>query len=187
MGPGRARAARSAGLHQDQPTVVAGGTKHWAAEDLHQAIAAMTADAAEMSVFAVAARARVRRSFIHRRPDLHAVLAAADPPTAGTDPGQATTTVSRRSLLADNANLHEHAHRLQRRINDLEARLSELLGAHAADCIGLGPLDTADVAAELEETRQRVLDLQRILEERDEELGAAREAHRRLMAEINRT
>ena len=147
----------------------------------------MTADAAEMSVFAVAARARVRRSFIHRRPDLHAVLAAADPPTAGTDPGQATTTVSRRSLLADNANLHEHAHRLQRRINDLEARLSELLGAHAADCIGLGPLDTADVAAELEETRQRVLDLQRILEERDEELGAAREAHRRLMAEINRT
>ena len=115
------------------------------------------------------------------------MLAAADPPTAGTDPGQATTTVSRRSLLADNANLHEHAHRLQRRINDIEARLSELLGAHAADCIGLGPLDTADVAAELEETRQRVLDLQRILEERDEELGAAREAHRRLMAEINRT
>lgn len=38
----------------------------------------------------------------------------------------------------------------------------------------------------LEETRHRVLDLQRILEERDEELGAAREAHRRLMAEINR-
>ncbi len=36
------------------------------------------------------------------------MLAAADPLTAGTDPGQATTTVSRRSLLADNANLHEH-------------------------------------------------------------------------------
>jgi len=53
------------------------------------------------------------------------VLAAADPLTAGTDPGQATTTVSRRSLLADNANLHEHPRRLQRRINDLEARLSE--------------------------------------------------------------
>ncbi len=155
-------------------------------ERVHQAIAAMTADAAEISVSAVAARARVHRSFIHRHPDLYAaVLAAADPPAAGTDPGQAPTTVSRRSLLAD-ANLHEHARRLQRRINDLEARLSELLGAHTAECSGFGPLDTADTQSEIDDLRQRVLDLQRILEERDEELGAAREAHRRLMAEINR-
>src|SRR5437899_1611370 len=112
-------------------------------ERVHQAIAAMSADAAEISISAVASRARVHRSFIHRHPDLHAaVLAAADPPAAGTDPGHATMTASRRSLLADNANLHEHARRLQRRINELEARLSELLGAHAADCIGLGPPDT---------------------------------------------
>lgn len=156
-------------------------------ERVLQAIAAMTADAADISVSAVAARARVHRSFIHRHPDLHAaVLAAADPPTAGTDPGQTTAIVSRRSLLADNANLHEHARRLQRRINDLEARLSELLGAHAAECSGFGMLDTADTRGELDDLRQRVLDLQRSLEERDEELGAAREAHRRLMAEINR-
>jgi hypothetical protein len=154
---------------------------------VHQAIAAMTADATEITVSAVAARARVHRSLIHRHPDLHAaVLAAADPSAAGTDPGQATTTVSRRSLLADNANLHEHARRLQRRINDLEARLSELLGAHAAECSGFSLLDTADTKGEIDDLRQRVLDLQRILEERDEELGAAREAHRRLMAEINR-
>ncbi len=155
-------------------------------ERVHQAIAAMTADAAEISVSAVAAQAQVHRSFIHR-PDLHAaVLAAADPPAAGTDPGQATTTVSRRSLLADNANLHEHARRLQQRINYLETRLSELLGAHAAECSGFSLPDTADTHGEIDDLRQRVLDLQRILEERDEELGAAREAHRRLMAEINR-
>jgi hypothetical protein len=44
----------------------------------------MTADAAEISVSAVAAQARVHRSFIHRHPDLHAAaLAAADP--AGAD------------------------------------------------------------------------------------------------------
>ncbi len=156
-------------------------------ERVHQAIAELAAEAAEISISAVAAQARVHRSFIHRHPDLHAaVLAAADPPAAGTDPGQATATVSRRSLLADNANLYEHARRLQQRISDLEARLSELLGAHAADCIGLGPLDTADTQREIDDLRQRVLDLQRIVEERDEELGAAREAHRRLMAEINR-
>ena len=157
-------------------------------ERVHRAIAELTADAAEISISAVASQAQVHRSFIHRHPDLHAaVLAAADPPAAGTDPGQVTTTVSRRSLLADNANLHEHAHRLQRRINDLEARLSELLGAHAADGMGFGQPGTADAAAELEEMRQRVLDLHRILEERDEELAATREAHRRLMAEANRT
>jgi hypothetical protein len=156
-------------------------------ERVHQAIAAMTADASEISVSAVAARARVHRSFIHRHPDLHAaVLAAADPPAAGTDPGQAQTTVSRRSLLADNANLHEHARRLQRRINELEARLSELLGAHAVECSGFSQLDTADTQGEIDDLRERVFDLQRILQERDEELGAAREAHRRLMAEINR-
>lgn len=156
-------------------------------ERVHQAIAAMTADAAEISVSAVAAWARVHRSLIHRHPDLHAaVLAATDPLTAGTDPGQATTTVSRRSLLADNANLHEHARRLQRRINDLEARLSELLGIHAAECGGFSLLDTADSQGEIDDLRQRLLDLQRVLEERDEELGAAREAHRRVMAEINR-
>ncbi|MGC4855357.1 DUF6262 family protein [Micromonospora sp. DT4] len=156
-------------------------------ERVHQAIAAMTAEAAEISISAVAARARVHRSFIHRHPDLHAaVVTAADPPGAGTEPGQATTTVSRRSLLADNANLHEHARRLQRRINDLEARLSELLGAHAAECSGFSLLDTADTQDEIDDLRQRVLDLQRIIEERDEELGAAREAHRRLMVETNR-
>src|SRR6266498_901751 len=98
-------------------------------ERVHQAIAAMTADAAEISVSAVAARARVHRSFLHRHPDLYAaVLAAANP--------------------------HEHARRLQRRINDLEARLSDLLGAHTAECSGFGPLDTADTQGEIDDLRR---------------------------------
>jgi hypothetical protein len=67
-------------------------------ERVHQAIPGMTAHVAEISISAVAARASVHRSFIHRHPDLHAaVLAVADPPATGCEPGQATTTVSPRS------------------------------------------------------------------------------------------
>jgi hypothetical protein len=154
---------------------------------VHQAITDMLTNAEEIGISSVAARARVHRSFIHRHTDLHsAVLAAADPPATGPDGGAGGTAVSRRSLLADNANQREHAQRLQQRVTDLEARLSDLLGAHAAECAGFGPLDTASTRAELDDLRQQIIDLQHTLEERDEELAATREAHRRLMTEINR-
>jgi hypothetical protein len=48
------------------------------------------------------------------------------------------------------------------------------------------PAGTRQLEAEIDKQRQRVLDLQRVLEERDEELAAGREAHRRLMSEVNR-
>lgn len=154
---------------------------------VHQAIAQMLTNTEEINISSVATRARVHRSFIHRHPDLHAaVIAAADSPAAGPEPAAGVAAVSRRSLLADNANLREHARRLQKRITDLEARLSELLGVHAASCAGLGPLDTADAEAELHQLRQHVRDLRQVVEERDEELAAVREAHRRLMTEVNR-
>jgi hypothetical protein len=66
----------------------------------------MRAEAAEITVSSVAARARVHRSFIHRHPELRAaVIAAAEDPAASGPAGAAA--VSRRSLLADNANLRE--------------------------------------------------------------------------------
>ena len=45
----------------------------------------------------------------------------------------------------------------------------------------------AAVHAELEAQRQTVLDLRRALDERDEELAAARETNRRLMNQLNRS
>lgn len=39
---------------------------------------------------------------------------------------------------------------------------------------------------ELEQQRQQILDLTRALEERDEELAAAREANRRMINQLNR-
>ena len=154
---------------------------------VHQALTDMQADGSDITVSAVADRAKVHRSFIHRHPDLHAAVlkAAAD---ATTGPSPASTAISHRSALAENANLHEQNRRLARQISDLEDRLSELLGQHAFDRSGLGaPASTAAIQAELEAERQAVLGLRRALAERDDELAAARETNRRLINQLNRT
>ncbi|HEY6855077.1 MAG TPA: hypothetical protein VI194_02480 [Mycobacterium sp.] len=66
----------------------------------------------------VAARARVHRSFIHRHPELRAaVIAAAEDPAASGPAG--TAAISRRSLLADNANLRERNRRLEQHARGL--------------------------------------------------------------------
>jgi Family of unknown function (DUF6262) len=154
---------------------------------VRQALADMHADGSEITISAVAARARVHRSFVHRHPDLHAaVLKAAAGATISPSP--AATAISHRSVLAENANLHEQNRRLAQQISDLEDRLSELLGQQAFDRSGLGaPASTAALRAELEAQRQAVMDLKKSLEEREEELAAAREANRRLMNQLNRS
>jgi hypothetical protein len=148
---------------------------------VHQALAEMRAQAAEITISSVAARARVHRSFIHRHPDLRAaVIAAAEDPSASGSAG--ASTVSRRSLLADNANLRERNHRLEHHARSLEHRLSELLGTRISQHTGLGPPpDVAALKDQIQAFQQETLDLRR----RDEELGAAREANR-LMTELNK-
>ena len=151
---------------------------------VHQTLTEMRAQAAEITISAVAARAHVHRSFIHRHPDLRAAVinAAEDPPTTGPAAGG----VSRRSLLADNANLRERNRRLEDHTHELEQRLSELLGAQISQRTGLGPpAGTAALRDEADSLRQQTLDLRQALEERDEELAAAREASRRMMAQLN--
>ena len=152
---------------------------------VRQALDQMRAQADQITISSVAARARVHRSFIHRHPDLRAaVIAAADDPAPSSLSGGGT--VSRRSLLADNANLRERNHRLEQHARGLEQRLSELLGTQISQRTGLGPPDEAAALREQAGSlRQQNLDLRKTLEERDEELAAAREANRRLMAELN--
>lgn len=148
---------------------------------VQRALADLHADGSEITVSAVAGTAKVHRSFIHRHPDLHAVVlkAGAD---ATTGPSPVSAAISHRSLLAENANLHELNRRLAQQISDLEDRLSELLGQQASYRSGLGaPAGTAAIQAELEAERQAALDHRRALEERDDELAAARETRRRLM------
>jgi Family of unknown function (DUF6262) len=152
---------------------------------VHQALAEMRAQAGEITISSVAARARVHRSFIHRHPDLRAaVIAAAEDPAASGPAGAAA--VSRRSLLADNANLRDRSRRLEQHARSLEDRLSELLGTQISARTGLGPPpDVAALRDQIQALRQENLDLRRHAEERDEELAAAREASRRLMTELN--
>jgi Family of unknown function (DUF6262) len=115
-------------------------------QHVHQALADMHADGSEITISTVADRAKVHRSFIHRHADLHAdvLKAAADAMTA---PSPASTAISHKSVLAENANLHEQSRRLAQQVADLEDRLSELLGQQVFDRSGLGaPASAAAVA-----------------------------------------
>ena len=152
---------------------------------VRQALAEMSAQADQITISSVAGHARVHRSFIHRHPDLHAAVIAAAEDPATTSPSGAGT-VSRRSLLADNANLRDRNRRLEHHVRGLEQRLSELLGTQISQRTGLGaPDDAAALREQADSLRQQILDLRKTLGERDEELAAAREANRRLMTELN--
>lgn len=153
---------------------------------VHQAIADMRLDGSEVTVSSVAARAGVHRSFVHRHADLHAAVLKATAETLAA-PSPATTTISHRSQLAENANLHAQNRRLAQHVRDLEDRLSEMMGQQAFERSGLGaPASTTALQAELDHQRHIALELKQALQERDEELAAAREANRRLMSQLNR-
>jgi Family of unknown function (DUF6262) len=142
------------------------------------------ADGTEISVSAIARGAAVDRSFLYRHRDLlgkiHAIEAS---PPAG---GSAGPAVTRTSLQADLAAAHERAIRLTARIQQLEHRLSEALGEQAWRESGLGtPADIGALSQKITHLEQQVIDLHLQLEQRDEELGAARAANRELMAQLN--
>ena len=142
-------------------------------------------DGTEISVSAIARAAAVDRSFLYRHRDLlgkiHAIEAS--PPAAGEGAGPAVT---RTSLQADLLAAHERAIRLTARIQQLEHRLSEALGEQAWRESGLGtPADIDALNQKITHLEQQVIDLHLQLEQRDEELSAARAANRELMAQLN--
>lgn len=151
---------------------------------VHNAIAAQTAAGTPITVSSIARAARVHRSFIHRHPDLHAaVLAAAAVPA---EPASSNSAVSIASLRADLLNTRAHNTRLLQRIHALESRLSESLGETVFRESGLGaPDDIHSLQQTLTDREQQLLELRRQLEERDDELAAARAANRELMTQLN--
>ena len=131
--------------------------------------------------------AAVDRAFLYRHRDLlgkiHALEAA--PPAVG---GTASPAVTCASLQADLLAAHERAVRLNARIRQLEKRLSEALGEQAWRESGLGaPADIDALTQKITHLEQQAIDLRLQLKERDQDLAAAREANRELMAHLNAT
>ncbi|MFF0392836.1 DUF6262 family protein [Kitasatospora sp. NPDC004615] len=141
-------------------------------------------DGGTVSVSAVARGAGVDRTFLYRHPDLLAhvhALASEPSPLSGKGP-----TVSRASLQADLLTANARSTRLAEQVRQLEQRLSEALGEQVWRTSGIGPPSDFDrLQARITELEQQNLDLHLQLEEKEEELFAARATNRELTKAIN--
>ena len=134
-----------------------------------------------------AARAGGARLALRRASDLDPARPRArlSAPAAAAAPGPAVT---RTSLQADLLAAHERTTRLATRIRQLEQRLSDTLGEQAWRESGLGaPADIDALNHKIISLEQQVTDLRMQLDERDQDLAAARAANRELMARLNTT
>ena len=96
------------------------------------------------------------------------------------------TRTSRRSLLADLANLRAHNERLRHHNTKLSERLSEILGEQVFHEAGLTRTDEIGTLRErVAELEQQLLDRRQDLQDRDDELAAARATNRDLMTRLN--
>ena len=139
----------------------------------------------EISVAGIAHAAGVDRTFLYRHRDLLAQVHAvqAEPPNDA-----AARTASRASLHADLLAAHERGARLASHIQRLERRLSEALGEHLWRESGLGaPQDVDELQQRIIQLEQQTIDLRLQVEERDQDLAAARAANRELMTRLNTT
>ncbi|MDF3140590.1 DUF6262 family protein [Streptomyces sp. T21Q-yed] len=137
----------------------------------------------DITVSGLARAARVDRTYLYRHRDLlervHA--AAAAPPEEGR-----IATVSRASLRADLTNALERNRRLAVRVRQLERRLSESLGESAWQESGLGAsADIDQLQRRITLLEQDLADIRGQLDERTEELDAARAANRELTRALN--
>jgi len=147
---------------------------------------AMAAAGEPPGVSVVARRARVSRRFVYDHPELRAELARRAAQVADHHAGSvsASARATTASLRADLENAKARNHRLDVELAALRRRLSELTGREV-----LGEISAADApaatgrAAELE---QALFDTQEALGRRTEELEAARQINRELMARLNR-
>lgn len=153
-------------------------------ERVTHALAEAINTGAEISVSGIAEQAGVDRTFLYRHRDLLAqVHAAQAQPVTAADGGQAVT---RASLHADLLAAQHRCTRMAARTQQLEKRLSELLGEHAWRASGLGaPTDIEQLQHRIVTLEQQVVDLRLELGAREEELAASRGASRELITQLN--
>ncbi len=137
----------------------------------------------DITVSGLARTARVDRTFLYRHPDLleRVHVAASTPVEDGR-----MAAVSRTSLQADLANALEANKRLTARVGQLEKRLSSHLGDAVWAESGLGaPVDIDQLQRHIALLEQEVAAKQGELDERTDELEAARAANRELTRVLN--
>lgn len=142
-----------------------------------------TTEGTEISASTIARAAGVDRSFLYRHRDLLAQIHAAQATPPAHAPGPVAT---RASLHADLLAAGERATRLTSRIRQLESRLSETLGEQAWHESGLAaPADIDALSQKITRLEQQTVELRLQLDERDQDLTAARATNRELMAQVN--
>jgi len=139
----------------------------------------------ELSVSGIARAAGVDRTFLYRHSDLLQQIHIAQFDASSSD--RNGSAVSKTSLQADLANAHGQIARQQSRIRQLEKRLSEHLGEQAWRESGLGaPIDIDQLQHRVTQLEQLVAELRGQLDDREQELDAARAANRELIINVNR-
>lgn len=143
------------------------------------------ADGTQISVAGIARAAGVDRTFLYRHKDLLSQIYTVQ--AVPTSIAANETAVSRESLKADLANAQHRITRFAALNALLERKLSELLGQQVWRESGLGaPADVEQLQQRITFLEQHVVDLTGRLEERDQELDAARTANRELFTNMNR-
>ncbi|MFF0628626.1 DUF6262 family protein [Streptomyces sp. NPDC004296] len=152
-------------------------------ERVLKALNAMLRGGGDITVSGLARAARVDRTFLYRHRELlDRVHAAASTPS---EDGR-LAAVSRASLQADPANALERNKRLATRASQLEKRLSQTLGEAAWNESGLGaPADIDQLQQQITLLEQQHTDTRGQLQDRTDELDAARAANRELTRALN--
>ncbi|MDT0459201.1 DUF6262 family protein [Streptomyces sp. DSM 41527] len=149
------------------------------------ALTSAARDGTVLTVSAIARTARVDRTFFYRHRDLLEELHTAAREPTGPTPGHGPT-VTQVSLHADLANAGARAARLAARVQQLEKRLSHVLGEQAWRESGLGaPADIDEHRRTITQLEQQNVELASRLEEQEGELEAARAANRELTRALN--
>lgn len=153
------------------------------------ALQAFTDTGRPLAISALARQANVSRRFIYDHPELRAEVArreagAAERSRAGL---AASARVSTASLRSDLENAKARNRRLEVDVAGLKRRLGDLIGAEAmADVAGLADARHLEFEARIEGLDQELFEARQDLARRSEELEAARQINRELMARLNR-
>ena len=142
-----------------------------------------------LSIAALARRAGVSRRFIYDHPELRAQAErrAAETADRSAATSAASTRVTLASLHADLANAKATNHRLDTELVGLRRRLGQLLGRDALADLDHTTVDVHATSGRLAELEQSLFQAGEDLAQRSEELDAARQINRELLAKLNRS